>query len=175
MSAGRKIKSQSVNWGTPIEYIEAVRQIFNGKISLDPCSNDYSIVNAETEYKLPLNDGLKDSWNYPTIYVNPPYGRDYERGTSIKNWLQRCTDAHRSFGSEVIALIPVATNTSHWQKNIFLYATSICFLKVTRLKFLHDGIPHSKCAPMSCAIIYWGKNVCKFKEVMSNLGHVFDI
>jgi len=84
MSAGRTVNSHSKHWGTPPKYVNAVKKIFNGVIDLDPCSNEYSIVNAKTEYKLPENDGLKESWNFPTIYVNPPYGADRERGTTIK-------------------------------------------------------------------------------------------
>ena len=74
MTAGRQINSGSQDWGTPQVYVNAVKEFFGGEIDLDPCSSKYSIVNAKTEYIFPLNDGLKDSWNYPTIYVNPPYG-----------------------------------------------------------------------------------------------------
>jgi hypothetical protein len=28
---------------------------------------------------------LKEDWNFPTIYINPPYGSDRERKTTIKN------------------------------------------------------------------------------------------
>jgi hypothetical protein len=30
-----------------------------------------------------LNDGLLEEWDYPTVYVNPPYGNDKERETTI--------------------------------------------------------------------------------------------
>ncbi len=74
MSAGRSVNSQSQSWGTPQKYVNAVRKFFGGSISLDPCSNEYSIVHANTEFMLPLNDGLKEKWCYPTIYINPPTG-----------------------------------------------------------------------------------------------------
>ena len=113
MTAGRRVNTQSQNWGTPAKYVNAVKAFWDGKIDLDPCSNEYSIVHAATEYRLPEQDGLKESWNYPTIYVNPPYGADRQRGTTIKDWLARCARAHIDYKSEVIALVPVATNTSH--------------------------------------------------------------
>ena len=56
MTAGRTVNSQSVNWCTPPKYVDAVRTVFNDKIALDPCSNEWSIVNAETEYRLPDQD-----------------------------------------------------------------------------------------------------------------------
>lgn len=50
MSAGRKINTNSQAWGTPQKYVDAVKEVFGGYIDLDPCSNEYSIVNAKTEY-----------------------------------------------------------------------------------------------------------------------------
>jgi len=107
MTAGRTVNSQSVNWCTPPKYVDAVRKVFGGKIALDPCSSEWSIVHAELEYRLPEHDGLRESWDYPTIYVNPPYGADKERRTTIKHWLYKCAYAHRHHGSEVLALVPV--------------------------------------------------------------------
>jgi len=113
MTAGRSVNSLSSDWCTPHKYVEAVRKVFGDKIALDPCSNEWSVVKADTEYQLPEQDGLKASWDFPTIYVNPPYGADRERGTTIKHWLYKCAYAHKHYGSEVLALVPVATNTSH--------------------------------------------------------------
>ena len=175
MTAGRKIISQSKEWGTPLKYVSAIKDFFDGSINLDPCSNEYSIVNAKIEYKLPDKNGLIDSWNYPTIYVNPPYGLDRETGTSIKNWLARCVETNEQFGAEVIALIPVASNTGHWKKYIFGKATAICFLYDTRLKFLVNGEDGGKGAPMACAMVYWGKGYQKFYDVFINFGAVIDI
>ncbi len=175
MTAGRNINSQSQEWGTPQKYVKAIKQVFGDKIDLDPCSNNYSVVNAIVEYKLPEKDGLRETWNYPTIFVNPPYGLDRNRGTSIKNWLARCAEAHEIFRSEVIALVPVAPNTSHWKKCVFGRASAICFLYDTRLKFLENGENGGKGAPMACAIIYWGERYSNFYNVFINYGAVVDI
>ena len=172
MTAGRKINTLSQEWGTPEKYVKAVRSVFGGKIALDPCSNEYSIVQAKVEYNLPKQDGLKESWNFPTIYVNPPYGLDKERRTSIKNWLQKCAMAHEQFGSEVLALVPVATNTGHWKKYVFGKASAVCFLYD---KFLVNGGNGGKGAPMSCAMIYWGRYFGKFLSVFQKFGAVVDL
>lgn len=175
MTAGRNINTKSQEWGTPPIYIEAVSKVFNGKISLDPCSSKYSLVHAEVEYLPPAQDGLKESWDYPTIYVNPPYGINKKDGTTIRHWLSRCARAHELYQSEVLALVPVATNTGHWKKSIFGKATAICFLYDTRLKFLENGQNGGKGAPMACAMIYWGNNYEKFYDVFINYGSVVDI
>jgi len=175
MSAGRKINTLNKNWGTPFKYVEAVKKVFGGTIYLDPCSNKYSIVKAKTEYSLPEHDGLKESWNFPTIYVNPPYGIDRERGTTIKNWLAKCAQAYNEYHSQVLALVPIAANTTHWKKYVFTKAKAICFLYDTRLRFLENGNDTGKGAPMACAMIYWGDNYQKFYEVFIEHGAVVDI
>jgi hypothetical protein len=175
MSAGRSIKSQSQHWGTPGKYTDAVREFFGGVISLDPCSNRHSIVGARVEYSLPQRDGLKESWNYPTIFVNPPYGADRRKGTTIKHWLARCAAAHGDHRSEVLALIPVATNTAHWKEHVFGRATAVCFLYDTRLKFLVSGKDGGKGAPMSCAMVYWGGKYEKFARTFLPYGAVVNL
>jgi hypothetical protein len=175
VTAGRTVNSQSVDWCTPRKYVDAVKKVFGGKIALDPCSNEWSIVAAETEYSLPEHDGLRESWDFPTIYVNPPYGADKERGTTIRHWLYKCADAHKRYGAEVLALVPVATNTRHWKEYVWGQATAICFLYDTRLRFLVEGKDAGKGAPMSCAMIYWNKNIKKFLDVFSEFGAVVDL
>ncbi len=175
MSAGRTVNSKSQSWGTPPKYVNVIRRFFEGSIALDPCSNEYSIVHAETNFMLPENDGLKEDWNYPTIYMNPPYGADRERGTTIKNWLAKCALTHQNFDSEILALVPVATNTGHWKQSVFGQAKAICFLYDTRLKFLENGSGAGKGAPMACAMIYWGHHYDKFYDTFIEYGAVIDI
>jgi hypothetical protein len=175
MSAGRKIHSLSQDWGTPRKYVDAVKEVFGGAVDLDPCSNKFSIVGARVEYHLPGHDGLKESWDFPRIYVNPPYGIDHERGTSIKQWLYRCALANRIHESEVLALVPVATNTGHWKRYVFTKARAVCFLYDTRLRFLVNGKDGGKGAPMSCAMIYWGDHYEKFRDVFGKHGAVVNL
>jgi hypothetical protein len=175
MTAGRKVSSLSQDWGTPKKYVDAVRKVFGGRIALDPCANHHSIVHADTEYRLPEQDGLRESWDFSTIYINPPYGADRQRGTTIKHWLQRCAQAHSKFGSEVLALVPVATNTAHWKNYVWSEATAVCFLYDTRLRFLVNGKDEGKGAPMACAMVYWGKHFVRFAEVFLDFGAVVDL
>lgn len=175
MTAGRTVNSQSVDWCTPLKYVDAVKRVFGGRIALDPCSNQWSIVAAETEYSLPEHNGLRESWDFPTIYVNPPYGADKERETTIKHWLYKCAHAHKHYGSEVLALVPVATNTSHWKEYVWGQVTAVCFLYDTRLRFLVEGKDEGKGAPMSCAMIYWNKNIEKYINVFNEFGAVVDL
>ena len=175
MTAGRNVTSQSVHWCTPPKYVDAVKKMFGGRIDLDPCSNEWSIVKADIEWMLPEKDGLDEKWNFHAIYVNPPYGADRKRNTTIRHWLRKCADAHETYGSEVLALVPVAANTGHWKKYVGGNATAVCFLYDTRLKFLENGRNDTKGAPMACSMIYWGDNYESFFDIFIEFGAVVDL
>lgn len=174
MTAGRKALSDTKHWCTPPELIASVREVFGGEIDLDPCSNEHSMVSARVNYLLPRQDGLVETWDFPRIYVNPPYGSDPSRGTRIAHWFERIAEAARN-GSEVIALVPVATNTGHWKKHVYPVAQAICFLYQPRVRFYIDGREDPKGAPMSCAIIYYGSELDKFAEEFSRHGAVIPL
>lgn len=171
ISAGQRINTLTQSWCTPQKYVDTINKFFNNQIELDPCSNEDSILITTNKYILP-QDGLIEDWNYKTIYCNPPYGIDKERHTTIKSWIKKCYESHIEYQSEIIALIPVATNTRHWKDYIFDKASAICFLADTRLKFRIDGNEENKGSPMACAMIYWGYNYEKFDEVFSEFGYV---
>ncbi|MHB1166470.1 MAG: DNA N-6-adenine-methyltransferase [Candidatus Nanopelagicales bacterium] len=174
MTAGRQALSETKDWCTPPQVLRSVRRVFGGSIDLDPCSNQYSLVDARVTYQLPFHDGLKDSWDYETIFVNPPYGSDRTRGTRIAHWFERIATAAR-IGSEVIALVPVATNTGHWKRYVYPVATAVCFLYAPRVRFYIGGVEDPKGAPMSCAVIYYGKNLDAFAREFSEHGAVLPL
>jgi hypothetical protein len=173
MSAGRTNISKNKSWNTPPKYVNLITEFF-GKIELDPCSNEYSLINSENKYMLPTN-GLEESWNFKTIFVNPPYGRDIEFKTSIYDWIYKGVETNNTYGSEILYLIPTATNTKHFKDLIFKKACGICFLADTRLKFWQEGKEDKKGAPMSCTMIYFGNNYEKFENIFSNSGKCFKI
>lgn len=77
--------AESVDWNTPPEILEIVRSAFGGEIYLDPCSNPGSLVNARVTCSLPDSDGLKIPWrNYPSVFINPPFGVSYVHKTTRK-------------------------------------------------------------------------------------------
>ena len=176
MTAGRNNNSSlSQNWCTPPKYLKAIREFFSGTIELDPCSNNHSIVRAKVEYQLPEVDGLKAEWRYATVFVNPPYGADRERGTTIRDWLRKCAEAHTKHGAEVLALVPVAANTRHWKLYVWGVATAVAFLYDTRLQFLVDGRDGGKGAPMACAMVYWGTQYQRFEKIFLRFGATVDV
>jgi len=172
MTAGRNSVSKKKDWNTPPKYVKLINLML-GDIDLDPCSNENSLIDAKIKYILPTN-GLNESWDYPKIFVNPPFGRDVENKKSLYDWIKKGVDANKN-GSEILFLIPVATNTKHFKDLIFKNAKGICFLNDTRLKFWNEGKEDKKGAPMACCLIYFGENYEKFVNVFDNSGKCFRI
>lgn len=174
MSAGRNNISIVKEYNTPPKYVDLINKFFGYSIDLDPCSNEYSTIAAKIRYILP-QDGLKESWEFNKIFVNPPYGRQKESKTSIYNWIYKGKLANEWYNSEILYLIPVATNTKHFKDIIFKYFNGICFLADTRLKFYYKGQELIKGAPMSCCFTYIGNNYDKFKDTFEESGKCFRI
>lgn len=166
--------SETKDWCTPPGILDSVRKVFGGVIDLDPCSNPHSLVDARVEYRLPANDGLRESWDHKRIFVNPPYGSDRQRGTRIRHWFDRVAQAAEA-GSEVIVLVPVATNTGHWKQCVYPLATAVCFLYEPRVRFYIDGVEDPKGAPMSCAVIYYGRHFDRFANEFRQHGAVIPL
>jgi hypothetical protein len=194
--------SKSQDWCTPTWILDDVRAAFGvTQIDLDPCSNDTSLVNAKTEYKVPANDGLNDSWDFPTIFVNPPFGTSRMRKdrlafadgaqwkampkaerkgyvvTTIKDWLRRCAEAAEK-GSQAIALVPVTPETKGWLKYVWPKADGIGFFK-KRIKFIdfHTKVECTAVIPKPMCVIYWAgaagaEGFDRFEEAFSKDCHI---
>lgn len=170
MSAGRKNNAEKKDWNTPPKYITPIKHFFGGRIDLDPCSNNWSNVNANVNFIYPEHNGLKDQWFGNTVFVNPPYGRS--DGTSLYDWGQKAIDEYKH-PKEIIFLIPVATNTKLFKDIIFKQFSAICFLSDTRLKFYNEGKEDKKGAPMACCLCYLGHRKKEFEIEFSMFGKVF--
>lgn len=167
MTAGRlNSKGNNVNWNTPKNIADKVHDFFDGGIHLDPCSNSYSVVRAKRSVVLP-ECGLSLDWSqYANIFINPPYGR------GIKPWFKKARDHQKAHAGNIILLVPVGTNTSHWKEYVFNQQdTSVCFIRDSRLKFGISGCENNKGAPMACALLYFGRDVDKFKRMFSSIGN----
>jgi site-specific DNA-methyltransferase (adenine-specific) len=69
------VSSETNEWYTPPEYVEAVREALGG-IAFDPASNFLAnaIVQAAAYYTADAN-GLELWWLADTVFLNPPYGK----------------------------------------------------------------------------------------------------
>jgi phage N-6-adenine-methyltransferase len=157
------MSSDRPDWNTPLEVLTPIRLF--GRIALDPCSNENSIVGAAREYRLDRGeDGLVLPWTgHSLVYVNPPYGRE------IGAWVDKAAVSGASSGADIIMLVPARTDAS-WFHRAARTAQALCLWR-GRLRFL--GAPSS--APFPSALIYWGSGAPWFNTIFQTFGLVFDL
>jgi hypothetical protein len=181
MVSGRKAISLKKNWNTPKKQVDLAVSFFKEiglNIELDPATNENSLVAAEIKFMLPI-DGLKEEWNYKSIWLNPPYGIDKNRKTNLKKWIEKAYNTYIKYDNEILMLIPAVTNTSTFQNIIFnVKKGGMCFLKDTRLRFLdsdNNNNEDKKGSPIGICVVYFGKNYEIFEKIYSKSGKCFKI
>ena len=116
--------SKTGQWGTPQEFYDKLDWRF-GPFNLDPCAD---ADNAKcTKFFTESQDGLSQSWEGFTSFVNPPYGR------GIEKWIKKAYEESRKEDTKVVMLIPARTDTKYWHQYV-MKADEIHFVK-GRLKF----------------------------------------
>jgi site-specific DNA-methyltransferase (adenine-specific) len=110
---------------TPPEFFKLLDDEF--LFTLDPAaSHDNHKCNT---YFTIDDDGLKQSWDSHTIWVNPPYGRRV-----IYPWVDKAMRESRK-GATIVMLLPARTDTKWYQNIVLPLAAEIRFVD-GRLHFI---------------------------------------
>ncbi len=127
--------SATCEWATPQWLFDQLNRDFG--FTLDPCATK---ENAKcSKYFTVAEDGLKRSWDYQVVFMNPPYGR------VIGDWMRKAWESSQR-GATVVCLVPARTDTDWWHR--YAMRGEVRFLK-GRLKF--GGAKNS--APFPSAIV----------------------
>ena len=151
--------SETEEWYTPKEILDAVYETFGDNLTTDPCSPiGNQNVKAQTYYTQ-VDDGLKQSWK-GNVFMNPPYGN------VIGSWTAKAINEYLSGDAdEIIILVPARTDTVWFQE---LISYPWCAVK-GRLRFSES----KNSAPFPSAIFYLGENVKVFFENFERFGPIF--
>lgn len=116
--------SKNIEWETPQSFFDELNNEFH--FTLDSCALPH---NAKCErFYTPEQDGLSQDWEGERVFCNPPYG------SSIYNWIRKCSMESKKPNTLVVALIPVRTDTKYFHEFIYKKVKEIRFVK-GRLKF----------------------------------------
>jgi hypothetical protein len=140
-------------------------------------------------------DGLEAAWGRGSAFVNPPFGTIHvhretlriveadewkqipseERSAydtkSIGMWTAKCRAEHEAYAAEVCLLIPASVDTTHWHRDVWPVASAVGFFK-GRLQFLGAHESKGWCAPMACALAYFGHRPQRFEAAFRPSGKV---
>lgn len=158
--------SESNEWYTPQDYIEAARRVL-GAIDLDPASNPFAnqTVKASRFFTI-IDDGLKQQWR-GRVWLNPPYGRDSgESNQAI--WSARLIEEYEAGRvTEAVLLINAVTDRVWFQP---LWNYPICFTD-HRIKF-YDPSGEAGSPTHGNALVYFGSNKQQFVDEFTRFGAV---
>jgi hypothetical protein len=153
--------SATPEWYTPKHIVDRVIRVFDGYISLDPCSNsnDPGTANVPAlDYWTQADDGLLQPW-HGSVYMNPPYG------DVIGEWVERMCDAYESGEIDAaIGLLPGRIDTAWFQ---LLNRYPICCVR-GRLRF--SGSENS--APFPSVVVYLGRDINAFIAQFRDIGPI---
>lgn len=164
ISLGGLKSSESIEWYTPTEYIEAAREVM-GNIDLDPASS--KIANETVKAKEYITqdddpDGLNQNW-YGNVWLNPPYGK----GSGL--FTTKLVEEYKSGRvKSAILLLNAYGFDAIWFQPLWKY--TICFTN-HRIEFYSPQ--RESGGPANANIfIYMGNNAEKFKSVFSDFGYI---
>lgn len=136
------------DWETPQWLFDQLDKEFH--FTLDPCCT-HETAKCEKHYT-PEEDGLAQSWEGETVFVNPPYSRGKKGRGGQTEWVKKCYEEGQKPGTTVVALLPARTDTERFHTYI-LGKAEIRFLK-GRIKFLDNGTEKDR-AVFGCMVCVW--------------------
>lgn len=160
--------SASVEWYTPVCYLDAVREVL-GDIDLDPASSEQAnqTVRADRIFTKE-DDGLARDW-FGRVFLNPPYGR-IAGGESLAGAF--CAKAIEQFEAGKIDAGIILVNSLHsqsWQAP--LYDFPVCFVD-HRIQFASADGEVNKSPTFQNIFIYLGRDIGKFAASFDRFGYV---
>jgi len=152
--------NENTQWYTPCKWLEKVREVFNGKISLDPAS--CSIANKRIKAKCYYHknySGLTHNW-YDNVFLNPPYS-----APDLSNFLRKAINEYEKGRiNQMIILTNQGTDTK-WSR--IITSKAIIVFTIGRISFVrpngHDYGGTSRGQMFS----YFGNEPEKFIEVFT--------
>lgn len=137
------MSSNTDEWATPVEFYKKLDKEFN--FNLDPCATHEN--HKCKKYYTKEDDGLKHSWRYHRVFMNPPYGRE------IGKWVAKAYEENLCNNTFIVMLLPARTDTKWFHDWIYKKGNAeIRFIK-GRLKF-NDG---KQSAPFPSMIVIYGR------------------
>lgn len=139
MNTVAMFSSNKEDWETPQPFFEELDKHFH--FDIDVCAKPGNTKCGN--YFTPDINGLSQSWQGMTCWMNPPYGRQ------IGRWVEKARDETKMGKCTVVALLPARTDTIWFHNNIYeKQGVNIRFIK-GRLKFSNAN----HCAPFPSMVV----------------------
>ena len=158
------LQSNSVEWYTPAEYVEAARTVMGG-IDLDPASSAAANETVQAaQFFTESDDGLSRQW-HGRVWLNPPYGG--QAGGFIAKLTESCASGEVS--AAVVLVNAHCTHTDWFQP---LWSGVLCFTD-HRIAFVPgSGQNDVSGSTFGSVFVYFGDAPRRFALEFSRFGNV---
>lgn len=159
--------SESNEWYTPAQYVDAARELMGG-IDLDPATSEQAnaTVKAKKIYTVD-DDGFAKQWK-GCVWLNPPYGREEGEGSNQARWTQKLIDEYKAGRVTEAVLLVNAAPANKWFAPLWEYL--VCFTD-HRIRF-QSPVGESSQPTHSNALVYLGKNKDGFIKHFAKFGAI---
>ena len=157
--------SNSNEWYTPLEFIEAARKTM-GSIDLDPATCDEANERVKAECIFTMKDnGLLQRW-HGNVWMNPPYGKTSGESNQAV-WTRKVIDEYAAGNVEQACVLVNAVPGNAWFAP--LWDHTICFIS-RRIRFHAPNGGELGQPTHSNVIVYLGKRIKAFARAYRDLG-----
>jgi hypothetical protein len=159
------LQTGEMEWYTPPDYIDAVREVLGGKIDLDPASSPMAqgVVQAGKFYTID-DDGLAQDWS-GTVWLNPPF-----KSSLVKQFAEKLIAEHDSGDVPAAVMVTNSYTETSWWHSLARASAAVCFTR-GRIKF--DSPHGEKAAPTNGQCFYYfGVERERFERRFSGFGLV---
>ena len=160
--------SESVEWYTPAEYIEAARAALGG-IDLDPATSAKANETVKAKRIFTREDNsLTKPWG-GAVWLNPPYG---DEDASTGAWVQKLVSEVEAGNVTSAVLLVNAVTDRKWFQPLWT-AAALCFTD-HRIKFYTPGGTPKQ--PVSGNVFaYWGRAPARFRDAFKAHGAIVQV
>lgn len=151
--------SGNTEWYTPRNIIEAVREVFDGIIHLDPASTYEANKRIRARVYYIKGDNALDRRWYGNVWLNHPFGR-----VSSPLWMSHLVEEFDSGRVEQALNITYASLETSWFRNLWRFPM---WVPPHRINYIDPatGLPAKPGATKTSVVTYLGNDWMKFDEI----------
>lgn len=148
-------------WFTPKPVIKIVKEVFDGRIDLDPCSCEFAnerigAVKYYTKDDNCLDDNI--SWN-GKVFVNPPYSNPL-----LRKILKRAVSEYKSGNILELLILTNSGTDTLWNQAL---KDGLQAYTIGRIRFINSDGNQAGLPGRGQVFTYYGSNKDRFIEVFS--------
>ena len=173
-------QAESTVWITPPHIWRPLSEAVGG-FDLDPCTEPSNPTEARRFYT-EADDGLARPWSSESwrsrVWVNPPYGRDYQKWAAKiaheASALVPFRDDGLHMALTIIALLPANRTETAYMHDLFAHdrLRAVCYVR-KRVGFLRPDGSRAKSNVYASSILVFGECSSKLMSALRGLGVVF--